>query len=217
VTPAVPPAATSRSRTLRRSHVVGLPPFQELLDRHADEVYRFLVAAVGRQEAADCFQETVLSALRAYRRLRNGENLRGWLLTIARRKAIDEHRGRVRRPAPVADIRDGDGASLADPEPGLWAAVRRLPPKQRAAVLFRYVNDLPHREIGRLLGCSEEENLRRLIQPGRAERLKLTDARQLAAMRARYRLLRAVADINLELDVTALLPLTRSWSPLASV
>lgn len=135
---------------------MGLPPFQELLDRHADEVHRFLVAAVGRQEAADCFQETVLSALRAYPRLRNGENLGGWLLTIARRKAIDEHRGRVRRPAPVAEVRDHDGRSPVDPEPGLWAAVRLLPPKQRAAVLFRYVNDLPHREIGRLLGCSEE-------------------------------------------------------------
>ncbi|MCZ7525419.1 MAG: sigma-70 region 4 domain-containing protein [Acidimicrobiia bacterium] len=29
------------------------------------------------------------------------------------------------------------------------------PPGQREAVLHRYVDDLPYREIGRILGCSE--------------------------------------------------------------
>ena len=33
--------------------------------------------------------------------------------------------------------------------------MRELPAKQRAAVLHRYVNDLPYAEIGRIVGCSE--------------------------------------------------------------
>ncbi len=131
-----------------------LPPFQELVDRHGEDVYRFLVAAVGRGEADDCFQETLLAALRSYRRLSDGSNLRGWLLTIARRKAIDQHRSRARRPAPVA-APSGESSPPVEPEPGLWAAVRLLPPKQRASVLYRYVCDLPYREVGRLVGCSE--------------------------------------------------------------
>ncbi|HCO03484.1 MAG TPA: RNA polymerase subunit sigma, partial [Actinobacteria bacterium] len=68
---------------------MGLPPFQRFLDEHRLDVYRFLVASVGRQEADDCFQETFLAALRAYPRLRDASNLRGWVLRIATRKAID--------------------------------------------------------------------------------------------------------------------------------
>ena len=77
------------------------PPFQAFLDEHREHVYRFLVACVGRQDADDCFQETFISAMRAYPRLRNGSNLRSWVLTIAHRKAMDNHRARSRRPVPM--------------------------------------------------------------------------------------------------------------------
>ena len=43
-------------------------PFQRFLDAHRDDVWRFLVASVGRQAADDCFQETFLAAMRAYPR-----------------------------------------------------------------------------------------------------------------------------------------------------
>jgi RNA polymerase sigma factor (sigma-70 family) len=134
---------------------VRLPPFQHLLDRHGPEVHRFLVAAVGRQEADDCYQETMLAALRAYPRLRDASNLRGWLLTVARRKAIDEHRGRGRRAAPAGTLPDRAAPVTDAEDPAVWEAVRALPSKQRAAVLYRFVCDLPHREIARLLGCTE--------------------------------------------------------------
>ena len=75
-----------------------LPPFQTLLDEHAADLHRFLVASVGPHDGADCFQETVISALRAYPGLRHADNLRGWLFTIAHRKVID-HARRVRRHA----------------------------------------------------------------------------------------------------------------------
>ena len=68
-----------------------------------------LRGAVGRGDAEDCFQETFLAALRAYPKLRDGGNLRGWLLTIAHRKAIDHHRARGRRPVPVAEVARGRG------------------------------------------------------------------------------------------------------------
>ncbi|HEY3435582.1 MAG TPA: sigma factor, partial [Solirubrobacterales bacterium] len=59
-----------------------------------------LRGAVGRDGAEDCFQETFLAALRAYPQLDDARNLRGWLLTIAHRKAIDFHRAKGRRPVP---------------------------------------------------------------------------------------------------------------------
>jgi RNA polymerase sigma factor (sigma-70 family) len=134
---------------------VGIPPFQALLDEHRGDVHRFLVAAVGVNEADDCFQETFIAALRAYPRLRDASNLRSWLLTIAHRKAIDAHRARSRRAVPVEHLPERAAAARADGEPELWAAVRELPAKQRSSILHRYVNDLPYADIGRIVGCSE--------------------------------------------------------------
>jgi|SRR5215208_2817966 len=136
---------------------MALPPFQAALDEHHDAVARFLVATVGRQEAEDCLQETLLSALRAYPRLRPGSNVRAWMLTIARNKALDSHRVRARQPVPVGDAEPGGTAVMdgGSPDEELWGAVRELPPKQRAAVVLRYVNDLSHREIAGVLDCSE--------------------------------------------------------------
>ncbi|TMK23167.1 MAG: sigma-70 family RNA polymerase sigma factor [Actinobacteria bacterium] len=136
---------------------MSLPPFQALLDAQRVDVYRFLVALVGADEAEDCFQETFLAALRAYPKLRDASNLRGWILTIAHRKAMDHHRSRARRAEPVGEIPDrAAGSAMADGEPELWRAVRALPPKQQAAVVARYVNDLPYRDIARMTGGSEE-------------------------------------------------------------
>jgi RNA polymerase sigma factor (sigma-70 family) len=146
---------------------VRLPPFQALLDEHRDDVYRFLVASLGRDDADDCFQETFISALRAYPRLRDASNLRSWLFTIAHRKAIDAHRARARRAAPVEEVPEQpDAGGLAlNGEPELWHAVRGLPDKQRAAVLHRYVNDLAYADIGTVMGCSEDA-ARRSVHEG---------------------------------------------------
>lgn len=133
------------------------PPFQTLLNAHAAEVAALLRGLVGPQEAEDCFQETIIAALRAYPP-RRVDNLRGWLLTIAHRKGIDAHRVRARGPLPVAEPpepRDGV-APPSLPDEALWSAVRSLPDRQRAAVALRYACDLPHREIAVLLDCSEE-------------------------------------------------------------
>ena len=153
------------TQTARRSHVVAsrrvssavkLPPFQKLLDAHGRDVHRFLVATVGRQEADDCYQETWLAALRAYPRLRDASNLRGWVITIAHRKALDHIRSRTRSAALVAEVSDRAGASRQPPDGDLWAHVRALPPKQRTAVALRYVADAPYREISAATGTSEE-------------------------------------------------------------
>jgi RNA polymerase sigma factor (sigma-70 family) len=137
------------------------PPFSRFLEEHRAVVYRYLIAAVGRQDADDCFQETFLAALRAYRDVRDDGGLRAWILTIASRKAIDHARARARRavptdPMPEAADPEGDAKGGDGPDPALWAAVRALPPMQRDAVVHRYVLDLPYAEVARTLGVSEE-------------------------------------------------------------
>jgi RNA polymerase sigma factor (sigma-70 family) len=146
---------------------VSLPPFQALLEAHRGDLYRFLVASVGPSDADDCFQETVIAALRAYPKVRNDSNLRGWLLKIAQRKAIDSHRATGRRPLPVETVPERPAAVGAgrSSEPELWAAVRGLPPKQRTAVFCRSVMGMPYGELADLLDCSDDA-ARRSVHEG---------------------------------------------------
>jgi RNA polymerase sigma factor (sigma-70 family) len=148
--------------------VTKLPPFQTLLDAHGRDVHRFLVASVGSSDADDCYQETWIAALRAYPKLRDDSNLRGWLLTIASRKAIDHVRARRRSAVPVGEVPDdaapagmagsagaGAGVDAADRD-GIWTHVRRLPDKQRTAVALRFVLDADYAAIAQTMSTSQE-------------------------------------------------------------
>jgi len=156
----------------------GPPPFQLFLDANRREVWRFLAASVGPVEADDCFQDTFIAALRAYPKLRDGSNLRAWVLTIAARKAIDAHRARTRRALPVAEPAAIDGRRsdpAAEPDDALWAAVQELPDRQRTAVVLRCIGDLAHRDIAVAIGCSEDA-ARRSLHEGLSKLRKVVRA-----------------------------------------
>jgi RNA polymerase sigma factor (sigma-70 family) len=156
---------------------VHLPPFELLVETHATELHRFLVRSVGVTDAQDCLQETFMSALQAYPRLRHGENLRAWLYTIAQRKATDTVRRRVRRP--TGDLDGVEPAARPEPEVDeeLWRRVRELPPKQRAAVVQRYALDLAYAEIGQRMGITEEAARQNVSAGLRRLRREVTDDR----------------------------------------
>jgi RNA polymerase sigma factor (sigma-70 family) len=165
--PDVPTPAGGRGvRAERRQLPAAIPPFQSFLEEHRIMVYRFLMGSVGPNEADDCFQETFLAALRAYPKLRNGDNLRGWILAIATRKAIDAARARNKRAEPVADMTglppdqagqslevefEGFNGSIDEP---LWSEILALPPMQRVALVHRVLLDRPYAELAAAMGCS---------------------------------------------------------------
>lgn len=131
-------------------------PFQLFFREQAPAVAAFLRGLLGPDDAEECLQETFIAALGAYDRF-DGANPRAWVLAIARRKAIDEHRARARRARPTADA----DLSAAAPQPEaplsaeIWERVAALPDKQRAALVLRFALEMPHREIGAVLDCSE--------------------------------------------------------------
>ena len=168
------PDRISRTAPRARSIRVSPPPFQRFLDQHRDHVWRYLVAAVGRQSADDCFQETFLAALRAYPRLRPDSDLRAWVLTIAHRKAMDHHRARARAPVPVGAAPDAGAWQDAEPDGEVWARVAALPGKQRTALLLRYAGDLSHAQVAAALGCSEEAARRSAHEGLKTLRLEIT-------------------------------------------
>jgi RNA polymerase sigma factor (sigma-70 family) len=133
-------------------------PFEEIVAAHGSVVMRVCRALLGPTDAEDAWAETFLSALRSYPTLRPDSNVRGWLVTIAHRKAIDQIRASARTPRPTdrlpeAVATEGNPGSAPDTE--LWAALAALPPKQRAAVVYHHVAGLPYAEVGDLLETSE--------------------------------------------------------------
>jgi RNA polymerase sigma factor (sigma-70 family) len=130
-------------------------PFQALIEAHAAAAAAFLRGMLPAHDVDDVLQETLIAALRAYPRF-DGANPRAWLLTIARRKAIDERRARARRPDHLPEPDVIAAAENGDDRDGeLWGRVAALPPKQRAAIVLRFALDLRYREVGAALGCSE--------------------------------------------------------------
>ncbi len=133
---------------------VRVPPFERFYDEHRAVVYRVLVRRLGRDRAEDAFQETFLRALRAYPKLRDGRNLRAWVLTIATNVATDEHRRRTLWSG--AEVPDQESVDERPAYAELRELVAGLPDTERAAVLLRYGYDLDYRRIGEALGSSPE-------------------------------------------------------------
>ncbi|MGB7819880.1 MAG: sigma-70 family RNA polymerase sigma factor [Ornithinibacter sp.] len=137
--------------------IVSLPPFQHLVDEHWRDVARLAHALAGPTHGDDVAQQAWTQALAAYPGLTHARNLRSWLLTITHRCAMDHHRT-ARRTTPHEDP-----SALAEavtlpppdlPDGELWARVGALPPRQREAVVLRFVADLDHRAIAAALGTS---------------------------------------------------------------
>lgn len=150
-------ASISHSVSSPRLHSVKLPPFEEIVVRHGPTVLRVCRAVVGFHEAEDAWSETFLSALRAYPDLDPGSNIEAWLVTIAKRKAIDQHRATARNPWPVEQLPEATAAEGVPEPPAeeLWTALKALPTKQREALAYRHIVGLSYAEIARILGNSE--------------------------------------------------------------
>jgi RNA polymerase sigma factor (sigma-70 family) len=131
-------------------------PFEKAVEQHGSTVLRVCRALLGTHDADDAWSETFLAAMRAWPGLPDTANVEAWLVTIARRKAIDVLRAAGRQPLPVERLPETP-SPLGVPGAGedeLWQAVSRLPGKQRQAVTFHYLAGMPYDEIAAMLGGS---------------------------------------------------------------
>jgi RNA polymerase sigma factor (sigma-70 family) len=133
---------------------VRLEPFEDVVARHGPMVLRVCRAVVGPDAADDAWSETFLSAMKAYPDLRPGSNVEAWLVTIAHRKAVDQVRAASRRPVPVDVLpeRAGTAGQPGGWEAELWAALKRLPLKQRECVAYHYLVGLPYAQVAEVVG-----------------------------------------------------------------
>ena len=134
------------------------PPFEAVVAQHGPAVLRVCRVLLGQHDAEDAWAETFLAALRAYPQLPADANVQAWLVTIARHKAIDLLRAAKRSAAPLAQVPDRPTATGSPDagDPDLWAAVGRLPDKQRQVIAYRYAAGMSYLEIAAALGGSAD-------------------------------------------------------------
>jgi RNA polymerase sigma factor (sigma-70 family) len=115
--------------------------------------YRVLGDAGLAEEAT---QQTFVKAWRAADSLDEDREMGPWLATIARRAAIDLHRGEARREAtPIESAAPADPALTTRPQSAealhaIWevrAAVGELPPDEQEVVRLQHFEGLTHEEI----------------------------------------------------------------------
>jgi RNA polymerase sigma-70 factor, ECF subfamily len=137
--------------------------FDILVERHRRHVYQLCFRYVGTHEdAADLAQDTFIRAFKGLKGFKGESSLATWLYRIAvnvclNRLALKTPRSEPLDPTDRADLRAErpDVALLRDERAAeVRAAIRQLPPKQRATLILRVYHELPHEEIAAILGSS---------------------------------------------------------------
>ena len=132
--------------------------FERLYRLHRRDVYGAVLRDVrDPDEAEDVTQIAFLNAFRAIRRGEQPDKPRAWLVTIARNVVRRRYQALARRPQEVAlgpevaaDLADVNGPTAGE----IAAAIRRLPPNQRAVILLREIQGRSYAEIAEALKLS---------------------------------------------------------------
>jgi RNA polymerase sigma-70 factor (ECF subfamily) len=139
--------------------------FDEIMELYSSAVQRFAYRLLGfGGEAEDVVQDVFTAALANRRKFRAGSSLKTWLFTIT----INICRTRNRRHllwrtfvknhslTKAAPVHTPPDASLqGEQAETVRSAVRRLPWKYRDAVVLKYLEELPTREILDILKINE--------------------------------------------------------------
>ena len=144
-----------------RAQAARIPSFDEFVQARSPGLLRTALLLTGqdRAEAEDLVQLALERAYRHWARIcRSGEPER-YVRKILANASADRWRRLRRRPElplreAAADPAGPDRSREIDDRDFLLRALAALPPRQRAALVLRYFDDLNQAEIADLLGCS---------------------------------------------------------------
>ncbi len=133
-----------------------------LFRRHYAPMCRLAYVILGDSATAEeVVMEALLKTFSGWRRIKDLDKSEAYLRTAVvngcrskiRRKGIETRAGSVLRHRVHEQTRGWED-DHRERGRDLWAAVARLPERQRACVVLYYYEDLPEGEIADLLGCS---------------------------------------------------------------
>lgn len=152
------------NRFIGRSSPISSPTnFRELFERNRLPVFRYIYGLTGgpQEVVEDLVAETFLHAWKARGRFVGElETATGWLIRIAKRLVIDDHRRNMSdfRKATESQSNDLDPeqAAMEDERQGfLLSLLARLPEDQREMITLRHLLGWKVGEIARHMGMTE--------------------------------------------------------------
>lgn len=131
--------------------------FDAFVRARTGELLRFGYVLTGSPDAAvDLVQDALERTLLAWPRVRRQDDPEGYVRRTMVNRNVSRWR-RLRREWLMAEPPEPPTAG-AEPPPGpdpeLMAALRALPPRQRAVVVLRYYEDLSEKQTADVLGCA---------------------------------------------------------------
>ena len=141
--------------------------YEVLVRRHYRATYAVSYAVMrNTMDAEDVTQDAMMRALERLEECRDAEKFGAWLGQIARRRALNAlDARRVRDAEPLAEelaesaADSANTAELNELRERLTAALDVLTPVQRNVVLLHDHDGRTHKEIGGIVGCSEDLRL----------------------------------------------------------
>jgi RNA polymerase sigma-70 factor (ECF subfamily) len=135
--------------------------FRHWYDLVLPRVYRYLLARSGdRWLAEELTQQTFVEAIRSRRRFDGRSDVVTWLCAIGRNKLVDHYRRSGREVTRQERLEAGGGApdevASSDERDAIRRALNELPSDQRLALIFRYLDQMPVREVAAQLDRSEK-------------------------------------------------------------
>lgn len=132
--------------------------FTEFVAARSAALHRSAYLMVGeRQLAQDLLQEAFTKTYVAWPRLRDPAKAEAYARKVITTTAISWYRRRSWQERPSNTIPDASHEGPADDlarREWVWAALQELPPRQRAAVVLRYYEDLTEAQTAAALGCA---------------------------------------------------------------
>ena len=153
--------AASDEELIARARAGDEPCFEEFVRRHMAAVHRWMVRAVGEEDADDMTQDVFLRAYRGLPRFREQAPPRAWLAAIADNAIKNRYRSRSRfrrifatHPEPdalagraSAGASPEDEASSGEERESVLGALRKLPLEYRLPVVLRDLEEWSYEEI----------------------------------------------------------------------
>ncbi len=169
------------------------PALNELMERHGQKLFHFLVRSLQNEEdAADLAQETFARVYQNRERFDPTQRFTTWLYSIASNLVRDRYRWRSRHPQvsleaesekagtdlkdnlPSADRAPDQTLQLAERAAAVRKAVAGLPEELRQPLILAVYQELPQAEIATILNCSVKAVETRIYRARQQLRASLT-------------------------------------------
>ncbi len=131
--------------------------FTEFVAARSAELLRLAyVLTADRHAAEDLLQNSLIKAAAHWGRIHSSPE--AYVRRIMYREQVSQWRWRARRPetamAEVPEPPEPDQAGAVEARLDLKDALLALPPRKRAVLVLRYLEDLPEAQVASILGCS---------------------------------------------------------------